>query len=278
MKLIARGAAALALGVLAATAVSAKDQGKEVTVKVMILGTYHMGNPGLDLHNAKADDVTSKKRQKELEDVAKRLAKFKPTKIALEGVPTRSDYISEKYLTFTPEDLKTKPDERIQIGYRLAHNLGHKNVYLIDEDDTIDYFPYGPLAAYVEEHGRTAELEAMHTGIAAMVKAFEEAQATHTVAELLADRNTQESSDSGHYDFHYGLLKFDGYDKQPGSELNAYWYMRNAKIFSRIVQLAEPGDRVVVLYGFGHNYWLRHFAEHAPGFELVEPNDYLLRN
>lgn len=269
--------AALALALLAATSAHAKDPGKEETVKVLVLGTYHMDNPGLDLHNAKVDDVTSDKRQKEIEDVAKRLAKFKPTKVALEGVPTRPDFVSEKYPQFTPEDLKSKRDERIQIGYRLAHNLGHKNVYLIDEQsETIDYFPYGAVAAYAEEHGETRELEKAHAAIEAMIKEFEADQTRMTVGELLAARNTAAASDAGHFDFYYGLLKLDGPDKQPAAELNAYWYMRNAKIFSKIVQLAEPGDRIVVVYGSGHNYWLRHFAEHTPGFELVEPNDYLL--
>ncbi len=268
---LATGLAAIAFA-LAATTVQAKDE----PIKVMILGTYHMGNPGLDLHNAKVDDVTVPKRQKELEDVAKRLARFKPTKIAVEGLPTRPDYVSEKYPSFTPEDLKKKPDERIQIGYRLAYNLGHKNIYLIDEQsDTIDYFPYDKVVAYAEEKGRKAELDAMGAEIETQIKAFEAKQSKSTVAELLAETNDPKAMLKDHEDFYYGELKLDGYDKQPSAELNGYWYMRNAKIFSKLVQVAKPGDRIIVLYGAGHGFWLRHFVEHMPGFELVEANDYL---
>ena len=43
-------------------------------VEVMILGTYHMSNPGRDLHNMRADDVLAPKRQSELEAVASGLA------------------------------------------------------------------------------------------------------------------------------------------------------------------------------------------------------------
>ena len=57
-------------------------------VQVMILGTYHFGNPGLDLHNMKSESVLTPGRQKELDDIATRLAKFNPTKIAVEA---RSD-------------------------------------------------------------------------------------------------------------------------------------------------------------------------------------------
>ena len=33
----------------------------------LLLGTYHMGNPGLDVHNVQADDVLSPKRQEEIQ-------------------------------------------------------------------------------------------------------------------------------------------------------------------------------------------------------------------
>ena len=36
------------------------------------------------------------------------------------------------------------------------------------------------------------------------------------------------------------------------------------------------GDRVIIVFGAGHAYWLRHFVETTPGFELVEPNRYLI--
>jgi hypothetical protein len=52
--------------------------------KVLVLGTYHMNNPGLDKFNMKVDDVTSAKRQKEIAEFVNALAAFKPTKICLE--------------------------------------------------------------------------------------------------------------------------------------------------------------------------------------------------
>ncbi len=39
-------------------------------VEVMILGTYHFGNPGQDLHNARVDPVTTPEKQAQLEAVA----------------------------------------------------------------------------------------------------------------------------------------------------------------------------------------------------------------
>ena len=70
--------------------------------EIMILGTYHFGNPGLDLHNMKAKNVLTPERQQEFDDIAARLAKFKPTRIAIEALSDRPDYSSQKYTEFSP--------------------------------------------------------------------------------------------------------------------------------------------------------------------------------
>ena len=58
-------AAVLAVVVsLAAAAAQAAEP-----VKVMILGTFHMSNPGRDIHNAKIEDVLAPKHQADLGQV-----------------------------------------------------------------------------------------------------------------------------------------------------------------------------------------------------------------
>lgn len=59
------------------------------------------------------------------------------------------------------------------------------------------------------------------------------------------------------------------------AELNAAWYRRNAKIFSKLTQIVKPGDRVLIEFGAGHAFWLRHFVQNTPGFQLIEARDYL---
>ena len=67
-----------------------------------------------------------------------------------------------------------------------------------------------------------------------------------------------------------GLLGFGDQKEQPGADLNAAWYLRNAKIFAKLTQIAQPGDRVLVVFGAGHAFWLRHFAEHTPGLITLQ--------
>jgi len=52
---------------------------------------------------------------------------------------------------------------------------------------------------------------------------------------------------------------------------------RNFLICANLVEQSKPGDRIVVLYGFGHAFLLRQCVTETPAFKLVEPNAYLPR-
>ncbi len=247
-------------------------------VEVMILGTYHFGNPGQDIHNARVDPVTTPEKQAQLEAIAEGLSRFRPTAVAVERVARDpSTMLDHRYPAFAPTDLLTNPDERAQIGYRLARRLGLDRVYAIDEQDREgqpSYFPFEAVQTWVQANGRTADLGALHGQVAAMIADLERRQATETVGQLLAATNTPErvASDQA---FYARMMAFGSGDDQPGAVLNGRWYTRNAMIFARLMQVARPGDRIVVVYGAGHSYWLRQMVETTPGFRLVEPNDYL---
>jgi len=245
-------------------------------IQVMVLGTYHFDNPGQDLHNMKVDSVLTRAKQAELADVASRLAKFNPTKIAVEALSDQPDFVTNKFDGFTSEKLITDPDERTQIAFRLAHQLGHKSVYGIDEQSkTIDYFPFDKVETYAKAHEQGAALSRMQEKVGQMMKQMEIAQKTKPIRVMLADVNEPVRVLSDHQNFYYALLSLANEKEQPGAELNAAWYQRNAKIFAKLTQIAQPGDRVLVVFGSGHSFWLRHFVQNTPGFQLIEPRDYL---
>lgn len=246
-------------------------------IEVMMLGTYHMGNPGLDLANVKADDVLKPQRQRELESLSSALAEFKPTKIMVERQVETADLIDSRFSDFTVQDLGKVRNERVQIAYRLAQRLGLKVVYGIDEqpaEGEPDYFPFDKLAAWAKANGREAQLNAELEKAKAVVGKIEKLQAEGSVAHVLADLNRPEQAvqDQGWY---YDVLRYGDTNRQPGAELNAYWYMRNAKIFAKLMTVAKPGDRILVVYGAGHSYWLRHFAATTPGYRSVDPVPFL---
>ncbi len=108
-----------------------------------------------------------------------------------------------------------------------------------------------------------------------MMKEMEKAQKTTPVRLMLAQVNDPARITHGHCEFYYAVLHLGDRMTQPGADLNGGWYLRNAKIFAKLTQIAEPGDKVVVIFGSGHAFWLRHFVKNTPGFSLVEPGDFL---
>jgi hypothetical protein len=246
-------------------------------VEVMVVGTYHFDNPGLDLNNAKVDDVLKPERQRELERLADALATFRPTKIMIERVTTNAGLVDANYRSFRAVDLAKNRDERVQLGYRLASRLKLPVVHAIDEQPSAGepaYFPFQPILEWAKANGAGARLDAVMAKGAAATTRLEAAQKTSSIPKMLADRNRAAAieAEQGMY---YELLGFGGIDQQPGADLNAMWYLRNAKIFGKLQLAAQPGDRVLVVYGSGHNYWLRHFITITPGYSLVDAVPYL---
>lgn len=248
-------------------------------VQVMVLGTYHFNNPGKDLHNATADDVLKPQRQRELEAIAVALAEFRPTKVMVERVAKTPDLVDPGYTSFSPVDLAEKRNESVQIGYRTAARLGLNTVYAIDEqpgEGEPDYFPFQRLMEWAQANGAKKRLNALMARGAEMVSEIERLQKEGSIADVLLEMNRPERTARDQTTY-YEMLDIGDTEQQPGADLNAMWYLRNAKIFAKLQKVAEPADRVLVVYGSGHNYWLRHFAQTAPGYVNVDPVPYLER-
>lgn len=263
---------AIAVAVMGTAATAAEP------VQVMVLGTYHFGNPGLDVNNMKADDVLTPRRQRDLELLADELAKFRPTRIMVERLGQGPQSTPKSWQEYTPAKLSTEREEAVQIAYRLADKL-KVPVHGIDERDREgepSYFPYDKVQAFLQARGRSAELGALNAPYQAANKRFEAAQPSSSVAKLLLMWNDPAAMPRD-MAFYYGILGLVDGKETPGADLNSRWYLRNARIFTNIMRLSKPGDRVLVVYGSGHGYWLRHFASETPGFANVDPVPYLKR-
>jgi hypothetical protein len=272
---------ALVLGALAAISLSPFAHSQANTksaapIEVMIVGAYHMDNPGLDVNNMKVDSVLTPEKQKQLVEAVNRLAKFKPNKIAVEMVAKQPDMTAGDFEKFTLASLLTNANEITQIGYRLAHQSGHKVVYAIDEQsETIDYFPYDKVDAFAKANSQEKLMAGgLEWGKVATAD-FEKAQKTKTVTQLLLEINKPQRAIDEMRLVYYPFLAIGDQKSQVGAELNAGWYQRNAKIFAKLNLVAKPGDKILVLFGSGHNYWLRHFVNLMPGYKLVDVVPYL---
>ena len=260
-----------ALSLLMASARSAQSQqfpsekaATPARAEVLVLGVYHMSNPGRDIFNTQADDVLAPKRQAEVAQVTAALAKFRPTKIAVERdagdkriVTDYADYVAGKH--------ELTRNEIEQLGFRLAKELGHKAVYAVDADGD---FPFPRLTDYAKAHGRSAELDALMGEVGATVKAQSAYLASHSVLETLLYMNADEkvAEDVG---FYYREAHLGEPWNWAGADLVADWFWRNIRIYTNVTQLVEsPNERVLVIYGAGHLGWLREIVSGDPTMRL----------
>jgi hypothetical protein len=101
--------------------------------EVLVLGVYHMANPGRDLFNMKADDVLAPKRQAEIAELVDVLKRFQPTKVALEA-DVWDERVGQRYADYVAGRHELSRNETEQVGFRLAKEMGHEKVYPVDVD------------------------------------------------------------------------------------------------------------------------------------------------
>lgn len=246
----------------------APDAAAEAPARVMIVGTYHMANPGRDLHNVEAVDVLADERQAELERIATALAAFRPTLVAVEWP---ADVTDERYARYREGTLEPSRNEVVQLGFRLARKVGLEEVHGVDSGGD---FPFGAVQQWAKTNGRGDELAEWNATVKAHVETLNRLQQEKTIAETLRYMNTPESVAWGQGTY-MELLRLGAGEEQPGAALLESWAGRNYRICAKLLQELERGDRAIVLYGAGHSHYLRRCAIDTPGVELVEPNEYL---
>jgi hypothetical protein len=238
-------------------------------IEVMVLATYHMANPGQDAVNMHVDDVLKPKRQQELEALARQLDLFKPTKVAVEAISAEPNFIWKAPLD--PNDLKVKRNEVYQIGERVALESGLDKLYGVDNDGAFDFEPVKALDARKTDGTR---IKNMMKGIQNLADEGDQKLLTSTIGQATAWMNSPEAIKMNSSFYMQSLVIADG-DDQPAAKLDAEWYERNLRIWGKVLQIAQPGDRILLIYGQGHAYWLRTLVQEMPGYKLVDPEPYL---
>ena len=238
--------------------------------RVLVLGAFHMANPGRDMFNLQVDDVLAPKRQKELSELAATLKKFQPTKIALEAT-VGDEKIRKQYDDYLAGKYSLSRNEREQIGFRLAKELGHKQLYCIDVEGD---FPFDAIAQFAKKSGKEEQLNGLLSQGPQEIEAMSAILKKGTITNLLQYINRDDHVRRDH-ELYMSLAQFAGNGEYPGPDLLAAWYQRNIRIYSNLHAMVEsPEDRVLVIYGSGHLFWLQRDVFDSPDLELVRLSDY----
>ncbi|MGA7571176.1 MAG: DUF5694 domain-containing protein [Candidatus Aquilonibacter sp.] len=243
------------------------------TAKVMVVGVAHLV-ARRDVHNSVfVDSPLSPKRQAEIAAVVERLARFHPTKVLIEA-PFGDPVYAERYRQYLAGRFVLRADEVYQFGFRLAARAGDSTIYPIDTD--------GP--ALIDDNRASGKR------IYAFLKAHF-MDVPDPVFDAYNARDDQIERDGTYLDL-LRYLNTDGAIRanaswssvmagmgrdadNAGATYVAQWYARNTYIFSNIVSVVRPGDRVVVMMGQGHEYLLREFVRLNPTMTYVDPLGYL---
>ena len=232
--------------------------------EILVLGTYHMANPGRDIYNMEADDVFSSKRQSEVAQLLQVLKKFNPTKIAVESTAW-SDRAPNQYADYLAGKYTLTRNEIDQVGYRLAKELGHKTVYPVDTDGE---FPNARVTNWAKANNKTDKLNEIKKAWKKLVEDQDAYLKSHTVLQTLEYMNSDEEAKHG-MALYFATMPFGEPGDEAAADLIASWYKRNIRIYQNIVKLIDsPNDRILVIYGAGHLPWLQQDVENDASVRL----------
>jgi hypothetical protein len=251
--------------------------------KILLLGTFHFHNPGHDAHKPTFTlDVFSERRQREIADVAERLAGFGATKVAVEPEWRYQADVDRYYGAYLRGQLEQEPDcwltpanEIVQLGFRLAQRLGHQRVYCVGARER-HYEPLPDPEAYARQHGQEHLLNQWRPRFFRLWDHHDAQMAAFTLEQMLLGMNTEVSILRGHGSYLVDAFKIGGPGEYPGVDRVTGWYNRNLRIFANLQRITEREDeRVLLVIGAGHLPILRQCVRASPEYKLVEAHKYL---
>ena len=242
--------------------------GRTAGAQVLVIGTYHMNNPGLDAINLKADDVLAAKRQAEIEQLTAQMTEFRPTKVAVE-IPFGRDSVSNSlYRRYLAGSYQLDRTEMQQLGFRVARAARLPRIYGVDFDLDVNV---ASVMVWALTHGQPDLASAAQSVTARLVAEVDSMMRNATVGEIIRTLNSTRA-DSAH-GVYMAALRVGADTSYPGATMTARWYERNLKIAANVLRLVEsPQDRVLVIIGAAHGPILREILERVPGIQLVRPS------
>ncbi|QBX38083.1 hypothetical protein E4M02_06050 [Brevundimonas sp. S30B] len=245
---------------------------------VMLVGVYHMHNPGADQHNFEADDVLAERRQAEIAAVTARLAAWSPDLVLVEWTRDDAARLDALYDRYREGGGRDNRNEIAQLGFRLADALGHDRVAAIDVD--MPFVADEQIAAEAQGDARLLSLKAEIQAYGQDVVARQaERLSALSVGDYLAHLNSPESLTENHDYYVRHLIRLWSGENQGGAHTIHNWYGRNIFIFQNLLREVEESGgqarRVVVFFGYGHVPTLAQLIEDTPWLTLVDPSPYL---
>lgn len=239
-------------------------------VPVLNLGTFHMGYTN-DANKTEFDEH-NKENVKQIHEIAKAIAEFKPTVIVVETTPEYQETLEKLYLKYLKDpSLKfEKPDEVELLAYEVGRLSGANRIYGIDYKEGYNYAIYYHLKNKVDsvtypKYGKMMDeneqrFESRLTTVLEMLKGTNHPDYLDFLINVNADMLTYVSTKG----------------KSEGAEEAAKFYHRNLVMFSNLNQIElSKDDRVFILMGAAHTAFFNEWIKRSPKYQLVDVFNYL---
>lgn len=241
--------------------------------KVLLLGSFHFDNPGLDVAKFENANILSEKRQAEVLEVVEKIKQFRPDKIFIEMPVERQLKLDSSFNKYKTGELKLSASETHQIAYRVAKELNHPGLYAVDFTEA--NFPFDSLMKSATAAKQFEFLGMIQQTIGAIEKDFNESLKTKTVKEILLQHNSPEYMKMA-VAVYYEFLIAGEKDNHVGSYLTSEWWRRNMVIYENVLKrLNGKEERILILFGSGHTALLNEMMKYNQKLELVPLTDVL---
>ncbi len=254
---------------------------------IMILGSGHLANWGADRINYRMDDVLAPKRQAELQQLTEQLARFKPTKIAVEVDERWDTELQEEYNGYLQGNFQLERHEIHQIGFRLAKQMGHPKVHCVDylrddsmiredrEDHLTDYSAFAEANNQMHLLGSPAKMEGKITEDEDGT-IWIEPEKYEPIIDMYIQINQDEKIRTNLRDY-LRIARIGSQDQYPGANWVAhFWYPRNLKTFVNLTRITESeNERILLIIGAGHLGFLKQIVEDSEVYHMESPLKYL---
>ncbi len=250
-------------------------------IEVLTLGSFHFAFHNLDLIKTNTEDqidVLDPKYQQEIEEIVERIAKFKPTIIAIERDPGNQSKYDSLYNQYLLGNYHLRRGEEEQIGFRIAKMMKLKTLYCVNAWGR----DYEVLDSVLENKDSLENKKFMQffTKYADTIKQYfpKPIFKTKGIRAELIQKNDSENIKSDFGTYLLGIFKYETKDNEYfGPDfVTGWWFNRNLRIFRNIQRIeAKPTDRILVIFGAGHMNLLNLFFNSSPEYKLLKVNDYL---
>ncbi len=260
-------------------------------IEVVVLGTFHFGESN-DYQSGKLEDLLSNKRQKEIAEVVRKLAKFNPDKIFVENTPEVQDYWDQVFANYKnglePNET-TASNEIFQLGIKLARFTKNSNgVRCVNYDfpefevsDKQNLKPEQLFNAYshylkskTPDHWEFLLTNPLTKDIFTRYMSKNDSWKKLTLREHLLKMN--EPSNLQELAYLNVLSYMDRNTNGVGAEISSKLYYRNLQILQNIyLNMSLKDNRMLLIIGAGHAQILKDMMKNHPLFKVIEVADVL---